>query len=160
MSASTPPPPFRVSVPVSVPAAVMTYQLPRTSSQHHSELHQRITASFLIETLPQHAHRGRRHIFGRQPSVEDPALLQNHFDISQCCKLALIQNMQLFCSRILFLCLFLSLWPFQLILFHKFSRQLFASSLCSCCLIFALLILSTTFFFTKVFLNPDIILCG
>ena len=49
-------------------------------------------------------------------------------------------------KKILFLCLFLSLWPFQLtISYHKFSRQLSAFSLCSAGLISALLALSTTY---------------
>ena len=91
---------------------------------------------------------------------------------------------------ILFLCLFLSLWPFQLyfipkillktlccltlffqsyfcfyrpsncIQLKKFSRKLSAFSLCSSGLISALLVLSTTYRFIKVSFSPDILLCG
>ena len=61
---------------------------------------------------------------------------------------------------ILFLCLFLLYGPFNCILFHKFSQQLPAFPLCSSCLISALLVLSTIYFFMKVSLSPDIILCG
>ena len=61
---------------------------------------------------------------------------------------------------ILFLCLFVSLWPFRLISFHKFSRQLSAFSLCSSGLMSALLVLSAIYLFIKVSFSPDIILCG
>ena len=50
--------------------------------------------------------------------------------------------------------------PFNRILFHKFSRQLSAFSLCSSGLISALLVLSTIYLFMKASLSPDIILCG
>ena len=50
--------------------------------------------------------------------------------------------------------------PFNCISFHKFSRQLSVSSLCSSGLISALLVLSTIFLFTKVSFSPDIIPCG
>ena len=50
--------------------------------------------------------------------------------------------------------------PFSCILFHTLSRQLSAFSLCSSSLIFALLALSTTYFFMNVSFSPDIILCG
>ena len=45
---------------------------------------------------------------------------------------------------ILFLCLFLFLWPFDRILVHKFSQQLSAFVLCSSCHISALLVIWTT----------------
>ena len=48
--------------------------------------------------------------------------------------------------------------PFNCISFHKFSRRLFAFSLCSSGVISALLVLSTTYFFMKVSFSPDIIL--
>ena len=64
------------------------------------------------------------------------------------------------CFFILFLCLPLSLRPFQLYSFHKFSRQLFAFSLCSSGLNSALFVLSTIYLFIKVSLSPDMILCG
>ena len=51
---------------------------------------------------------------------------------------------------ILFLCLFLSYGPFTCILFHRFSRQLSAFSLCSSGLLSALLVLSTVCLFLKV----------
>ena len=61
----------------------------------------------------------------------------------------------------LFMCLFLSLWLFQLYFsFHKSSRQMSAFSHCSSSLISALLVLSTTYLFMKVSFSPDIILCG
>ena len=47
---------------------------------------------------------------------------------------------------ILFLCLFLSLWPFQLNFIHNFSQQLSAFSLCSSSPISALLVLLTIHF--------------
>ena len=47
-----------------------------------------------------------------------------------------------------------------LISFQKFSRQLFAFSLCCSGLNSALLVLSTIYLFIKVTLSPDIILCG
>ena len=50
--------------------------------------------------------------------------------------------------------------PFNRILFHKFSRQLSAFSLCSSSLVSALLVLSTVYLFVKVSFSPDIILCG
>ena len=58
------------------------------------------------------------------------------------------------------LCLFLSVWPFQLYFNHKFSQQLFAFSLCSLGLISTLLVLSARYFFTKGSFSPDIVLCG
>ena len=61
-----------------------------------------------------------------------------------------------FCSRVYF-CLY---DLFNCISFHKFSRQVSVFSLCSSGLISALLILPTTYLFTKVFFGPDIILCG
>ena len=61
---------------------------------------------------------------------------------------------------ILFLCVFLSLWPFLPYFIPKNSRQLSAFSLCSSGLISALLVLSTTYLFMKVSLSPDIIFCG
>ena len=51
-------------------------------------------------------------------------------------------------------------WPFNCILFQNFSRQLSALSLCSPSLNSALLVLSTTYLFTKVSLSPNIIFCG
>ena len=45
------------------------------------------------------------------------------------------------------------LCPFSYMLFHKFSQQFFAFSLCSPNLIFALLVLSTIYLFLKVSLN-------
>ena len=62
----------------------------------------------------------------------------------------------LFCSWARF-CLY---GPFKGISFHKFSRQLFALSLCSSSLMSALLVLSTICLFMKVSLIPDMILCG
>ena len=62
----------------------------------------------------------------------------------------------LFCSCVRF-CLY---GPFNCISFHKLSRQLPAFSLCSFCLLSALLVLSTIYLFTKVSLSPDVILCG
>ena len=50
--------------------------------------------------------------------------------------------------------------PFIYTLFHKFSRQLSAFSLCSSGLISALLVLSTVYLFMKVFFSSDVILCG
>ena len=61
----------------------------------------------------------------------------------------------LFCSCVCF-CLY---GPFTCILFHEFSWQLSAFSLCSSGLISALLVLSTLYLLMKVSLNPDI-LCG
>ena len=71
-------------------------------------------------------------------------------------KLTKLAHYFLFCSRIC-LCL---LGPFNAISFHKFSRQLFAFSLCSSGLNSALLVLSTIYLFMKVSLSPDVILCG
>ena len=48
--------------------------------------------------------------------------------------------------------------PFNCILFHKFSGQLSAFSLCSSGLISAVLVLSIIYLFMKVSLSPDI--CG
>ena len=62
----------------------------------------------------------------------------------------------LFCFCVCF-CLY---GPFNCILFHKFSQQLSAFSLCSSGLICTLLVLSTMCLFMKVSLSPDIILCG
>ena len=45
-------------------------------------------------------------------------------------------------------------------LFHKFSRQLSAFSLCSSGLISALLVLSTRYLFMKISFSSDIILSG
>ena len=63
-----------------------------------------------------------------------------------------------------FLCLFFFFFnlygPFNCISFFNFSRKLFAFSLCSSRLISALLVLSTAYLFMKVFLSPDIMLCG
>ena len=50
--------------------------------------------------------------------------------------------------------------PFNCISFHKFSRQLYAFSLCSSGLISVLLVLSTIYLSMTVSLSPDIILCG
>ena len=50
--------------------------------------------------------------------------------------------------------------PLSCISFHKFSRQLSAFSLCSSGLMSALLVLSTTYLFTKVSFSSDVILCG
>ena len=61
----------------------------------------------------------------------------------------------LFCSSVCF-CLY---GPFSYILFHKFSRQLSAFSLCSPGLISALFFLWTIYLFVKVSLSPDLILC-
>ena len=54
----------------------------------------------------------------------------------------------------------MSLWPFLLYLFHRFSWQHPAFSLCSSGLISALLVLSTIYLLMKVSLSPDTILCG
>ena len=62
----------------------------------------------------------------------------------------------LFCSCVYF-CHY---GPFNCILFYKFSRQLFAFSLCSSGLISTLLVLSTVYLFMKVSFSPDIIFCG
>ena len=62
----------------------------------------------------------------------------------------------LFCSCVYF-CLY---GPFNFISFHEFFRQLSFFSLCSYGLIFALLVLSTTYLFMKVSFSPDIIICG
>ena len=62
----------------------------------------------------------------------------------------------LFCSCV---CFYLY-GPFNCISFHKFSWQNSASSFCSSDLISALLVLSTIYLFMKVFLSPDMILCG
>ena len=62
----------------------------------------------------------------------------------------------LFCSCVCF-CLYS---PFNCISFHKFSRQLYAFSLCSSGLISALLVLSTIYLFMKVSISPHVILCG
>ena len=62
----------------------------------------------------------------------------------------------LFCSYVYF-----SLsGPCSCISFHKFSRQISAFSLCSSCLISALLVLSTIYLFMKVSFGPNIILWG
>ena len=63
---------------------------------------------------------------------------------------------------ILFLCLFLSLWPFQLYFIPLIPRQFSASSFCFPGLNFALLVLSTIniYLFMKVSVNLDIIICG
>ena len=45
--------------------------------------------------------------------------------------------------------------PFNCILFHEFSQQLSAFSLCSSGLISAVLVLSTSYLFMKVSLSPD-----
>ena len=50
---------------------------------------------------------------------------------------------------ILFLCLFLTLWPFRLYFIPKILHRLSAFSRCSCGLIFASLILSTIFLLWK-----------
>ena len=50
--------------------------------------------------------------------------------------------------------------PFYCISFHKFSIHLSAFSLCSSCLISALLVLSTIYLFMKVFFSPDVIPSG
>ena len=63
-------------------------------------------------------------------------------------------------SANVFLSLSLSLCSFHGISFHKFSQQLSVSSLCSSGLISALLVLSTTYLFTKVSFSPDVIICG
>ena len=62
----------------------------------------------------------------------------------------------LFCS---FFCLCLY-GSFNCILFHKFSQQLSALSLCSSGLISAVLVLSTIYLFMKVSPSLNIILCG
>ena len=63
----------------------------------------------------------------------------------------------LFCPCVYF-CLYGS---FTCISIKKFSRQLSAFSLCSSCLVSALLVLSTTMYlFMKVSFSPDIILRG
>ena len=71
-------------------------------------------------------------------------------------KLTKLAHSFLFCSCVCF-CLY---GPFHSISFHKFSRTLFAFSLCSSGLISALLVLSTIHLFMKVSLSPDVILCG
>ena len=62
----------------------------------------------------------------------------------------------LFCSCVCF-CLY---GPFNSISFHKYSRRLFAFSLCPSGLNSALLALSNIYLSLTVSLNPDIILCG
>ena len=62
----------------------------------------------------------------------------------------------LLCSCVYF-CLY---GPFNCISFHKFSRQLSVSSVCSSGLRSALLVLSTVYLFMKVFFSPDIIPTG
>ena len=62
----------------------------------------------------------------------------------------------LFCSCVYF-CLY---GPFNCISFHKFSRELSGFYLCSSSPNSAIAVLSTIYFFTKVSLSPDIILCG
>ena len=62
-----------------------------------------------------------------------------------------------FCSALVSVCLY---GPFNCISFHKFSRQFSAFTFCSSGLISAVLVLSATYLFVKVFLSPDIILCG
>ena len=62
-----------------------------------------------------------------------------------------------FCSVVVSI---LSLWPFNCISSHKFSRQFSAFPLCSSGLISALLVLSTIYLFMKVSFSPDKILCG
>ena len=62
----------------------------------------------------------------------------------------------LFCSCVCF-CLY---GPFNCISFHELSRQLSNFSLCSPGLISAVLVLSAIYFFVKVSLSPDVILCG
>ena len=62
----------------------------------------------------------------------------------------------LFCSCVYFcLC-----GRFNCISFHKFSRQLSVSSLCSCGLSSVLLVLWTLYLFMKVYLSPDMIAKG
>ena len=62
---------------------------------------------------------------------------------------------------LLFLCLFLSLWPFQMCFIPSIlPTTISAFSLCSFGLISALLVLLARYFFTKVPFSPDIILCG
>ena len=62
---------------------------------------------------------------------------------------------------VLFLCLCLSLWTFQLYFYStKVTRQLYVFSPCSSSLVSALLVLSTVRLFMKVSLSPDVILCG
>ena len=58
---------------------------------------------------------------------------------------------------ILFLCLFLSLWPFQLYFIPHILLTLSAFLLCSSGLISSFLVLSTVYFFMKVSFGPDII---
>ena len=58
---------------------------------------------------------------------------------------------------ILFLCVFLSLWPFHLYLIPYSLPQLSIFSLCSSGLISALLVLSTIHLFVKVSFSPYII---
>ena len=58
-----------------------------------------------------------------------------------------------FCCCVYF-CLYGS---FDCFSFHKFSRQLFAVSFCSSCLISAVLVLLSIYLFMKVSLGPDII---
>ena len=62
----------------------------------------------------------------------------------------------LFCSCVRF-CLY---GPFDCISCHKLCQQLPTFSSCSLSLIFALLVLLTIYLSMKVFLGPDLILCG
>ena len=62
---------------------------------------------------------------------------------------------------IVFLCLFKSLWPFQLYFYFINSPDnTRAFSLCSSGLISALVVLSAIYLCMKAFLSPDKILCG
>ena len=79
-----------------------------------------------------------------------------------CCGLCFLTCTNQACPFLftLFLCLYLSLRPFQLYFLRKFSLQLSDFSLCSSGLISAFLVLSMICLFVKVSLSPNIILCG
>ena len=83
-------------------------------------------------------------------------LLWGCYGLCQRHKLTKLAHSFLFCACVCF-CLY---GPFNSISFHKFFRQLFAFSLCSSGINSALLVLSTTYLFTKVSLSSNVILCG
>ena len=117
-----------------------------------------------IFRLSMHHHRRHHYLHHRRRSSSSswPSPLAGTFSWWGCCGLSLWHKpTELACS--LFLCLFFCLQiPFNCISFHKFSRQLSASSLC----VFPVSHLPHWSFqlyddiFKKVSLSHDIILCG
>ena len=97
-----------------------------------------------------------------QASGQRKSLQALHFEGWGCCCLCLWHKpSELAHSLSFWSCVCFCLYgPFNCISLHKFSWQLFAFSLCSSRLIFAFLVLSTLYLFTKVSLSPDMILCG